>query len=134
MVSIVHGNIWDSLSNIIAIPVNSEGVMGSGMALEAKLRIGDELFERYKAYCGNALRLKMDLAGSIKFVSGDSVQWLFAFTKQEWRNPSKIEWIRCICKQIVKGYQNGLFDEMDSLALPALGCGKGNWNGARLGM
>ncbi|MEH2297218.1 macro domain-containing protein [Nostoc sp.] len=68
---------------------------------------------------------------SLPLVSSNAVKWFLSFaTKRQWRENSRLEdieggldWVRKNCHDI--GIQ--------SLAMPALGCGLGNLNWAEVG-
>lgn len=107
-------SIFHSTDSMIVIPVNCVGVMGKGLALEYAKRYPEGL-EVYR----NACAVKAILPGrSYRF--GRRV--IFAATKCDWRNPSKLEWIVGCLKDILA--ISALADDA-SVAIPALGCGLG---------
>lgn len=52
----------------------------------------------------------------------DGIRWFMATTKDHWRDPSRIEWIRGILKDLVQ--ETHIYD-VKSVKVPALGCGLG---------
>lgn len=120
MIEYRTGNIWDALDSGEAqssvIPVNCVGVMGAGLAKQAKER---GYFDEYKFICDKWNPKAGEVYSAIFTV--DTLHFaLYAFTKDHWRNPSKIEWIDSIL--------NALTDDKYAHrvhAVPALGCGLG---------
>lgn len=107
-------NIFDSGADYLVNPVNTVGVMGKGLALEfSKRRPG--LLVAYKQACVQGV-----LSTHQPWIYKDVV--CFA-TKQHWRNPSQLEWIK-------EGLSNLVIPEGKSIAFPRLGCGLGglDWN------
>lgn len=103
-------------------PVNTVGAMGRGLALQFKRRY-PEMDREYRRLCNAGLLQP----GHVFFHSvappGAMPEWVVSFpTKQHWRNPSRMDWIR-----------DGLADLYDqlkqrsitSVAIPALGAGLG---------
>jgi O-acetyl-ADP-ribose deacetylase (regulator of RNase III) len=117
----LSGNIFSTQSQAIVITVNCEGVMGAGIALDAKLR-WPKLFKKYIQSCstGEIAIGKSILVRRDEFSLPIDVI-LFA-TKNRWRNPSTLSYIR-----------DGLTDlrsmlevsAIESIALPHLGCSNG---------
>ena len=115
------GNILDTDAEAVVNTVNVQGYMGKGLALEFKKRFPSN-FAAYEAACHRGevvvgrmfVTERMDMFGP---------RWLVNFpTKREWRNPSRVEWVR-----------SGLTDLREvissrgirSIAIPPLGCGNG---------
>ena len=126
MIEYVHGNIFDSDALVLVNPVNTVGVMGAGLALQFKKRY-PLMYEQYKDMC----KTKVLAIGSPKFCSGnqESNKVILLFpTKQDWRDPSKIEYIEMGLKVL---HDNAIkYDLLPDFAFPKLGCGCGglNWN------
>lgn len=129
-ISIVTDDIFDSERHMIAIPVNLQGVMGAGLAKAAKFKF-PKLFQVYKDACEYG---DLDVYAPV-LVSND--EWVFYpedgseplirmiclfATKDDWRKDSDIEWIREGLKYLRYHYKNA---GVQSMALPALGCGLG---------
>jgi O-acetyl-ADP-ribose deacetylase (regulator of RNase III) len=119
-------------------PVNCEGVMGRGLALQFKRHFPSIMPDYTKACLAKELRL-----GKVQMLKGPfksalplvqsllKTEWIANFpTKDSWRNYSRIEWI-----------EEGLTDlraqlvsrEIASVAIPPLGCGLGGlaWNSVK---
>ena len=127
MITFTKGNMLDADVDALVNTVNAVGVMGKGIALMFK----EQFPENYKAYEA-ACKSKEIKAGSL-FVTEQLMapRWIINFaTKQHWRNPSKLEWIK-----------SGLADlraliikyGIKSIALPPLGSGNGglDWSDVR---
>lgn len=122
MIYYVEGNIFDSPAQVIVNAVNTVGVMGKGIALSFKQRY-PEMFQKYKAACEKHLFT----IGKLMLLH-ETDHWLLLFpTKEDWRNPSKLEYIEKGLMKFVSSYaEKGIH----SIAFPRLGCGNGglNWN------
>jgi O-acetyl-ADP-ribose deacetylase (regulator of RNase III) len=122
MIEYIEGNIFDSPAQVIVNTVNTVGVMGKGLALSFKQRYPD-MFERYKAVCE-----KHQLSIGKLMLVYEPDHWLLLFpTKENWRNPSKLEYIE---KGLMKFVQTYAEKNITSIAFPRLGCGNGelNWD------
>ena len=113
MITTKHGSIFDSTAQALVCPVNCVGVMGKGLALEFKRR-WPMLDGWYRGQCAQ------------KLVSPGCVgKWgrvvLFS-TKDDWRLPSRIEWIDSGLAELAEMIMN---DRLRSIAIPQLGCGCG---------
>ena len=113
------GNLLEANVDALVNPVNTEGVMGKGLALQFKKAFPDS-FANYERACK---------AGEVHVGRMHVVERLLAPrviinfpTKKTWRQPSKLEFVR-----------DGLVDlvavvrrlGIQSLAVPPLGCGNG---------
>ncbi len=118
------GDLFEADVDALVNAVNCVGVMGKGLALAFKQRYPDN-FETYRLACG---------AGQVQpgqLFTFRSSCWIINFpTKRHWRDPSQLEDIR---SGLV-----ALIDEVDargiqSIAIPALGCGLGGlaWSDVR---
>lgn len=107
----------------IVIPVNTVGVMGKGVALRFK----KEHPLLYKTYRGMCKANSLKIGHPVVFVDDKGTYILFP-TKEHWRNPSKIEWIREGLLFIKDNLSN-----FSQIAMPALGCGNGGlkWDAVR---
>ena len=125
MITFVKGNLFDSAAQVVTNTVNCVGVMGKGVALEFKNRY-PALFEDYRARCGRSeVR-----PGEPYLWEDDRVQVLNFPTKRDWRENSRLEDIEQGLQYLAKHYQDlGI----QSLAMPALGCGNGGlrWEDVR---
>jgi O-acetyl-ADP-ribose deacetylase (regulator of RNase III) len=111
------GNIFSSSAKAIVITVNCEGVMGAGIALDAKNR-WPEIYDVYSKRCErNGFHV-----GEIMWAESESKKVALFPSKKLWRAPSKLSYI-----------SDGLdtlrtdIDQMSitSIALPHLGCSNG---------
>ena len=98
----------------IMIPVNTVGVMGAGLAKQAKNK--SPLLEREYLY--SLKNGSLDLGKPSKLLGNKYI--LFA-TKEHWKDPSRLDWIN-------QGFANFIERDMDGIkvvAIPKLGCGLG---------
>ena len=117
MLEYVEGDIFNSPAQVIVNTVNTVGVMGKGIALSFKQRY-PKMFECYKAACEKHL---LTIGQFMLFYEPD--HWLLLFpTKENWRNPSKIEYIEKGLMRFVNIYAD---KNISSIAFPRLGCGNG---------
>lgn len=127
MITYSTGNLFsdfdNGVTNAIVIPVNCVGVMGKGVALEAKNRI--EGCEMEYNWLNSSSKFE---AGNLYILGGRSEIW-FVTTKDHYRNPSKIEWVESIVKKLSK-IENAANLGFFNVGVPALGCGLGGllWN------
>lgn len=114
-------------------PVNTIGVMGAGLA---KAFRDDPRFEddcnQYESWCRIRDRRPDIRPGAV--IAANSEQMpvaIFAFTKDHWRQPSKLDWIWDCARRLVPVCERSGFDRV---SVPALGCGKGglDWDEVRL--
>lgn len=121
------GNLLSADVDALVNTVNTQGVMGKGLALQFK-KAFPEAFASYEQACKNGeistghMHVVRRLASPCYIINFP--------TKKHWRNPSKLEYI-----------QTGLVDLMEqvralgiqSIAMPPLGCGHGGlvWSEVR---
>jgi len=117
----IEGNLFEQNVDAICITTNGiikrngEGVMGAGVALEAKRR-----YSVLPSLLGKSLRKYGNHVAVLKAVSDYSI---IAFpVKNHYRDKADIELIRRSCKELV-----GIADEYewDTVALVKPGCGAG---------
>jgi len=122
MIETAHGNLLNASAQALVNTVNTEGVMGKGIALQFK-NAYPQVFKDYAAACKRALvRLgQMDVhdLGSI----GEGPRWVINFpTKGHWRKPSRLADVASGLADLVATVQRlGI----ESIAIPPLGCGNG---------
>jgi len=130
MIRFAQGNLLEAPAEALVNTVNTVGVMGKGIALMFK-EASPENYRLYREAC-EAKNVKVGRVFATErrdFVSGP--RWIINFpTKEHWRAPSRIEWIR-----------DGLVDlrrfieehKIRSVALPPLGSGNGglDWREVR---
>lgn len=128
MISVVRGDILESKACVLVNPVNTDGIMGKGLALQFKNKF-PEMFLEYKEVCKKG-----------GFVIGEIHVWqnpdknpafIVNFpTKKSWRDKSKIEYITCGLDELTT-FMN--LYKIPSVAIPPLGCGLGglDWTKVR---
>lgn len=120
MIEYIEGDIFESPAQVIVNTVNTVGVMGKGLALSFKQRY-PQMFEKYKIACE---KHQLTIGKLMLFYEAD--HWLLMFpTKENWRNPSKLEYIE---KGLMKFVQTYAEKNITSIAFPRLGCGNGELN------
>ena len=122
MIEYIEGNIFNSPAQVIVNTVNTVGVMGKGLALSFKKRY-PQMFEAYRKACD---KHQLTIGKLMLYYAPD--HWILMFpTKENWRNPSKIEYLEAGLKKFVNTYAD---KGITSIAFPKLGCGNGelSWN------
>jgi O-acetyl-ADP-ribose deacetylase (regulator of RNase III) len=126
MLELVEGNLLQAEVDALVNTVNTEGVMGKGVALQFAKKFPDML-AAYKEACktGEVVPGRMHV-----FQRGEMFQprYIINFpTKRHWRSPSRIEDIEAGLRALVQEIQRL---HIHSIALPPLGCGNGglDWN------
>lgn len=127
------GNILDSTCPIIVIPVNTMGVMGKGLAKQVKEKYPD-VDRLYVDYCkneeyfgGHCFSIKQT------YPSGKKREFIMFATKEDWKQPSKIEWIEKGLDHLNFAFSKTAWYGITTnthIAIPPLGCGLGglNWD------
>lgn len=132
-VSILEGDMFFSDLQMLTVSVNTVGVMGAGVAARAKYQF-PWLYVQYQDLCKHGVldvnrpcivstevSLQEKLLGEVDNSSKNTKFLLFA-TKKHWKNPSQLAWIESGLKEVLK---NKDVWKLESLAIPALGCGLG---------
>ena len=121
MVKYIKGNIFTTKLQTIVNTVNCQGIMGAGIALECKMRY-PAMFERYKELCGQRLMKP----GKLYLYEGAD-RWVLNFpTKDNWKLPSKVEYLESGLKKFVEIYKA---KGISSVAFPLLGTQNGGMDG-----
>lgn len=123
MIEFVDGNLLEAKTEAQVNTVNTVGVMGCGIALQFKNKY-PELFKMYNQIC---LKGELDVGSMFVYPTGeDFPKYIINFpTKKHWKNDSKIEYIidGMVCLiDTIKLYN------INSIAIPALGCQNGGLN------
>lgn len=116
------GDIFTSQAQVTVNPVNCRGYMGRGLALAFKQRY-PEMFAVYRKDCETG-RLQIGHPTLYR----DSTPWILNFpTKDDWREPSKLEYIDMGLRYFVDNYRQA---SIKSIAFPKLGTlnGKLSWD------
>lgn len=139
VINVPGGNIFTHNNfDAIICPVNCRGVMGKGLALECKKRY-PELLPNYQTACAQGL-LKpghVFMVWCTDSVTNKRVLIICLATKDDWRNPSQLRWIRdgiCNLVKFIDQYNASINNYAESagairtIAVPMLGCGCGGLN------
>lgn len=130
MINIAHGNLLKADTQALVNTVNTEGVMGKGIALQFKQAFPAMYRDYHLAAKAGQLALgRMHVVDLGALAAGP--QWIINFpTKKHWKSKSKLV-------DIVSGLQNLVATvrklEIKSIAIPPLGCGYGGleWSQVR---
>ena len=143
-IHLAKGDMFFSQAQTLTISVNTVGVMGKGLASRAKYQFPD-VYVIYQDACqkktlkmgkpvlykrgSNIERALSDDPESLASTNGE--RWFLLFpTKRDWRNKSPIDGIVQGLQWLVKNCEK---EEIQSVALPALGCGLGGLNWKDIG-
>jgi len=122
MIKYVIGNIFESDAEALVNTVNTDGVMGKGIALQFKKAFPVN-FKLYQQACKD----KIINIGNL-FVTKDSnitsgTKYIINFpTKQSWRKPSEYAFIESGLDDLLNVLQK---NNIKSIAIPPLGAGNG---------
>lgn len=119
------GSIVEDDADLLVNTVNCVSVMGKGVALEFKTRF-PSIMTPYSEAC----RLKLLQPGeSMFFPLPDGRQWAAIATKNHWRQPSQLNWVRSGLNTLAaKARAAGIH----SIAVPPAGCTNGGLNWAEV--
>lgn len=129
MIKLFHGNLLQAPAQALVNTVNTQGVMGKGIALQFK-QAYPQMFRAYEAACANR-EVKLgrmhvfDLGG----LDGGP-RWIINFpTKGHWRARSRVSDIEAGLRDLRR-----LVGELgiESIAVPPLGCGHGGLDWAEI--
>lgn len=112
------GTVFNAGADAIVNTVNCMGVMGTGLALEFKLRY-PEMYKDYVNRCKNKL---VKIGEPYLFIADDGTKIINFPTKYHWKYPSKLEWIRMGLEYFIKHYKQW---GIKSVAFPKLGASAG---------
>lgn len=128
----IEGNILDDDAHALVNTVNCKGVMGSGLALQFK-EAYEDMFEAFKQACtDNKVQLgKMHvwkLEGQSSLISETSIIINFP-TKHHWKDKSQLKDIKLGLQDLRKVIAQ---ENIDTIAIPQLGCGLGGLDWAKV--
>ena len=117
MITYVDGYLLQAPAQTLVNTVNTVGVMGKGIAKDFKAAFPD-MYSEYRRLCELG-RLRIGTLWLYK----SPHKWVLNFpTKEDWRRPSKPEYVEKGLQKFVESYQ---LQGITSIAFPALGCGNG---------
>lgn len=135
------GDILKSGASFIVIPVNTVGVMGAGLAAQVKpilmkrslLRLADTAptgYGHYLTACSyfDDFRACKSVVAYLHSIDGFTTTFIFLPTKQDWRKPSRLEWVKSgltALRKLLEEETPRWTAEARTVAIPALGCGLG---------
>jgi O-acetyl-ADP-ribose deacetylase (regulator of RNase III) len=129
MIRYEKGNLLDANAEALVNTVNEVGVMGKGIALLFREAFPENAREYQEAAKAGKVRVGRVLV--TRNVSLLGPRWIIHFpTKKNWRQPSKLEWIRTGLADLSRAIRS---EGIRSIALPPVGCGNGglDWNAVR---
>lgn len=129
MITFKKGDLLSSDAQALVNTVNTVGVMGKGIALQFKNRFPNN-YKVYRDACKNG---SFKTGQVLVVLDGDLLKkkWIINFpTKAHWKGDSKYEYIRT---GLIALKQALIDHNIQSVAIPPLGCGNGglNWNEVR---
>lgn len=117
MITYLNSNLFYSPAQVLVNTVNTEGVMGKGIAKEFK-KLFPAMFKQYQSYCEQK---KLQIGTLYLYKTPN--KWVLNFpTKKSWRNPSKLEYLELGLQKFIENYTDR---GIHSIAFPPLGCGNG---------
>jgi O-acetyl-ADP-ribose deacetylase (regulator of RNase III) len=121
VIEFTKGDLHEAHVDALVNAVNTEGVMGKGIALQFRKKFPD-MFEAYRRACktGQVQPGRMHV-----FERKDTLPPRFIInfpTKRHWRNPSRLEDIEAGLRALAEEVQRR---NILSIAVPPLGCGNG---------
>jgi O-acetyl-ADP-ribose deacetylase (regulator of RNase III) len=129
MLKFTTGNLLDAPAEALVNTVNTEGVMGKGIALMFREAF-DENYRAYKAAC-DAGKVKVGEMFVTETGQLANPRFIINFpTKKHWRHPSRLEYIETGLADLARVIEER---HIRSVAVPPLGCGNGglDWSKVR---
>jgi O-acetyl-ADP-ribose deacetylase (regulator of RNase III) len=121
MITEVKGNLLEADVEALVNTVNTEGVMGKGLALQFK-KAFPEMFQEYARRCA-AGELRIGTVHLFRRNELLNPRYIINFpTKQSWREKTKLEYIELGLQALIQVVRD---NKIQSLAIPALGSGLG---------
>ncbi len=130
MITFTQGNLLEADAEALVNTVNTVGVMGKGIALMFKEHFPENFFLYKEACKKQEIVIGRVFATERRDVTGGP-RWIINFpTKEHWRSPSKLEWIRAGLNDLRRFIEE---HSITSIALPPLGSGNGglDWQDVR---
>ena len=113
----VKGNIFNTKAMAVVNTVNCVGAMGKGIALDFKLRY-PEMFKEYQQIC---FRHMLHPGQILPYTKSKPIILNFAI-KDDWKDPSRVEWIEETLQKFVRNYRSM---GITSVAFPWMGAMNG---------
>lgn len=119
MIHLVDEDIFGLTVEAIVNPVNTEGIMGKGLAFHFKNQY-PEMHKQYQTLCAQD---KLGIGKLFVYTKSQDYQYIINFpTKKRWRAPAKLSYIDEGLYKLAMLIANR---QILSIAIPALGCGCG---------
>ena len=97
----VRGSIFNSKAQAFVNTVNCVGVMGKGIALEFRRRY-PKMFKEYRRVCEKG---ELQPGQILPYQEGGT--WILNFAiKNDWKQPSKVEWMESCLKEFISSYRD----------------------------
>lgn len=121
-----RGNIFESETQALINPVNTQGIMGKGLAYQFKIKYPNN-FKNYENFC---LKGDFDVGTDLIYTEENDKVIINFPTKRSWRENSKIEYIEIGLKKLEELLKNL---DIKSVAIPPIGAGNGklDWNSVK---
>lgn len=129
MITFVTGDMFKTTCEALINPCNCVGVAGRGLSFAFR-EMAPRNYEAYRDLC----QMRMLHPGVCAVVGtgelGPGIKYIINFpTKDDWREPSKLEYIRSGIVDLVRAMRDF---SIKSVAMPPLGCGCGKLNWAEV--
>ncbi len=122
MIHYLKGNILESPADALVNTVNTQGVMGKGIALQFKKAYPTNFKAYFEASKKGQIQIgKLFVTKDHNISSGEKIVINFP-TKKDWRKPSEYEYIEAGLDDLINVI---LKYKIESIALPPLGAGNG---------
>lgn len=128
MINYRQGDLFSSGAAALVNAVNTVGVMGKGIALAFKQRF-PENYRRYRAACQVGQLQPGQLLITRESTPAGEVVIINFPTKTHWRLPSEYGYVEAGLAELAKAIP---LEGIESIALPALGCGLGGLDWGRV--
>lgn len=122
-----EGNLLTADVEALVNTVNTEGVMGKGLALQFKKAFPDN----FTAYARGCRTGEVQVGRMFVVERRVAPRFIINFpTKQHWRQPSKLDYVREGLRDLIVQVRH---HAIGSIAVPPLGCGLGglSWTDVR---
>lgn len=114
----IHGDIFTSNAQILVNTINCVGAMGRGIALAFKIKYPN-MYQEYRKAC-----FRHEIRPGMVWVyhAADGKIIFNAAVKDDWRNPSRIEWVSQCLQEIIRIAREL---KVTSVAIPWMGAMNG---------